>query len=75
MGADELVADLQLGTVKTLKAICEQLIDKGAISREILLSDLVEAQKDASQKAKSLAAAVPSLLYAELGGKPLQTGS
>lgn len=66
--ADEMIADLMFGTTRALKAICEQLIDKGALNRELLLSDLLQAQVDMAGKA-GLAGAVPAALRAELGGK------
>jgi hypothetical protein len=67
---DEMVADLMLGTVMTLKAICNHLIDKSVLNRELLLADLVSVQADLPREV-SLAAAVPAALYAELGGRPI----
>lgn len=69
---EEAIADLMFATTRTLKAICLQLIDKGAINREILLADLVQVQLEVSKNARSFAAAVPSALYAELGGQRLE---
>ncbi len=68
--ASEAIADLQFGMVKTLQVICEQLLYKGLLDRELLLSDLVQAQAEISAKA-SLAGAVASGLYAVLGGPRL----
>jgi hypothetical protein len=66
---DEVITDLVFATSRTLKAICQQLIDKGAINREILLADLVQVQMEVSQKVEGPAAFVPARLYAELGGQ------
>jgi hypothetical protein len=67
--ADEDLVDLYTGTVRALQCVCEQLIDRGMLDRELLLSDLLHAQAELAPKTKGLMASVPSALSAVLGGR------
>jgi len=70
--SEEKIVDLMAGTTRTLEAICRQLIDMKAINLELLLADLVQAQSDLNTRKVGEYGAVPAMLYAVLGGRPLK---
>jgi hypothetical protein len=67
--AEEMVADMYTGTVRTLEGICRQLIDAKVLNAELLLADLLQAQTDLAGRKLGHWASVPAALYAALGGQ------
>lgn len=67
--AEEMVADLYTGTVRTFEAICRQLIDAKVLNAELLLADLLQAQVDLAGRKVGNWSSVPAALYSVLGGQ------
>ncbi len=66
---EEMIFDLYTGATRTFEAICRQLIEKNAVDRDVLLSDLMAAQADLSRRGASLAASLPAAVFSALGGQ------
>jgi hypothetical protein len=63
------IFDLYTGAARTFEAICRQLIERNAVDRDVLLSDLMAAQADLSRRGAGLAASLPAAVYSALGGQ------
>jgi hypothetical protein len=59
-----------------LEAICLQLVERGALDRELLISDLIQVQAAMVEQKKVgfLAFAVPGMILAALGWSPPAKG-
>lgn len=47
---EDAITDLEVGLAYTLGAICNQLLDRGALNRELLLADLEHVQSELSHR-------------------------